>query len=58
MAPWTQVLVLSQLHFWLAKEIKAQSEEIKCLSTLLERQQTILEKVQEKQSSVSEMLYP
>ena len=50
-----QVSVLSQLHLQQAKEIKAQSEEINCFSTLLQRQQTILEKVQLQQSSVSQM---
>ena len=43
----TQVLVLLHLHLWQAEEIKAQSKEIKRLSTLLDRQQTILEQVQE-----------
>ena len=47
MALQTQVLVSSQLHLWQAMEIKSQSDEIKCLSTLLEKQQAILEKVQE-----------
>ena len=56
MAHQTQVSVLSQLHLWQAKEIKAQSEEIKYLSTLLERQQTMLEMVKEQQSSVSQIL--
>ena len=51
MAHWTQVSVLSHLHFHQAEEIKAQSKEIKRLSTLLERQQTILEQVQEQQQS-------
>ena len=53
-----QVLVLSQLHLWQAKEIKAQSEKIKYLFTLLERQQTILEKVQEQQTNLSQMPHP
>ena len=49
MAHWTQVSVLSHLHL-------QQAEEIKRLSTLLERQQTILEQVQEQQqSSVSQV---
>ena len=43
MADWTQVSVLLHLHLQQAKEIKAQSEEIKRLSTLFNRQQTILE---------------
>ena len=47
MAHQTQVSVLSHLHLQQAEEIKSQSEEIRCLSTLLERQQAILEKVQE-----------
>ena len=47
MAHQTQVLVLCQLHLHQAKEIKSQSEEIWCLSTLLEKQQAILERVQE-----------
>ena len=37
MAHWTQVSVLLHLHLWQAEEIKVQSEEIKRLSTLLER---------------------
>ena len=41
----TQVLVLSHLHLQQAEEIKSQSEEIRCLSTLLEKQQAILERV-------------
>ena len=50
----TLVSVLLCLHLQQAQEIKAQSEEIKRLSTLLESQQTILEQVQEQQhSSVS-----
>ena len=47
MAYWTQILVLSDLHLQQAKEIKSQSDEIRHLSTLLEKQQAILEKVQE-----------
>ena len=39
MAHRTQVSVLSHLHLQQAEEIKAQSKEIKRLSTLLERQQ-------------------
>ena len=49
MAHQIHVSVLSQLPFWHADEIKVHSEEIKPLSTLLERQQAILEKVQEQQ---------
>ena len=50
-----QVSVLSHLHLRQAEEIKAQFNEIKRLSTLLEKQQTLLEQVQENQqwSSVS-----
>ena len=47
MAHQTQVLVLSHLHLQQAEEIKSQSNEIWCLSTLLEKQQAILERVQE-----------
>ena len=47
MAHQTQVLVLSQLHLQQAEEIKTLSEEIRWLSTLLEKQQAILERVQE-----------
>ena len=55
MAHWTQVSVLLHLHLWQAEEIKAQFEEIKRLSTLLERQQTIMEQVwEQQQSSVSQ----
>ena len=49
-AHWTQVSVLSHLHLQQAKEIKSQSDEIRHLSTLLEKQQAILERVQEQQS--------
>ena len=58
MAHWMQVSVLSHLYLWWAEEIKAQSNEIKRLSILLERQQTLLEQVQEQQqqSSVSQVL--
>ena len=52
MAHQTQVSVLSHLNLQQAKEIKSQSKEIRCLSTLLEKQQDILEKVQEQQSRV------
>ena len=58
MAHQTQVLVLSQLHIKQAKEIKSQSNEIRHLSTLLEKQQAILEKVQEQQSRVPERSVP
>ena len=55
MAHQTQVSVLSHLHLRQTEEIKAQSNEIKRLSTLLEKQQTPLEQVQEnqKQSRIS-----
>ena len=57
MAHQTQVSVLSHLHLRQAEEIKAQCNEIKRLLTLLEKQQTLLEQVQEKQqqSSVSQI---
>ena len=58
MAHWTQVLVLSHLHLQQAKEIKSQSDEIRQLSTLLEKQQAILERVQEQQSRVPELPVP
>ena len=54
----TQILVLSQLHLQQAEEIKSQSDQIKCLSTLLEKQQAILEKVQEQQSRMPEIPIP
>ena len=54
----TQVLVLSHPHLQRAKEIKSQSDEIILLSTLLEKQQAILEKVQEQQGLMQEMLVP
>ena len=38
MAHTTQVLVLYHLHLQQAKEIKSQSDGIRCLSTLLEKQ--------------------
>ena len=53
----TQVLALSHLHLQQAKEIKSQSDEIRCLSTLLEKQQAILERVQEQQSRVPKNAY-
>ena len=46
MAHWTQVSFLSHLHL-------RQAEEIKRLSTLLEKQQTLLEQVQESQKQQS-----
>ena len=58
MAHWMQVLVLSHLHLQLAEEIKSQSKEIRHLSTLLEKQQAILERVQEQQSRVPEVPAP
>ena len=58
MAHRTQVSVLSQLHLQQAKEIKSQSEEIWHLSTLLEKHQAILERVQEQQSGVPEVPVP
>ena len=54
----TPVSVLSQLHLQQAEEVKVQLVEIKHLSPLLKRQQSILEKVQESQSLVPEMLHP
>ena len=51
MVHWTQVSVLSHLHLQQAEEIKSQSEEIRQLSTLLEKQ-AILERVQEQQGRV------
>ena len=58
MAPQTQLLVLSHLHLQQAKEIKSQSNEIRCLSTQLEKQHTILKQVQEQQSRMPEMPVP
>ena len=58
MAHRTQVSVLLHLHLQQAKEIKSQSEEIRQLSTLLEKQQAILERVQEQQSRVPEVPVP
>ena len=57
MPHWMQVSVLLHLHLRQAEEIKAQSDEIKRLLTLLEKQQTLLEQVQEQQqqSSVSQV---
>ena len=58
MAHQTQVSVLSHLHLQQAEEIKSQSKEIRHLSTLLEKQQAILERVQEHQSRVPEVPVP
>ena len=58
MAHQTQVSVLSHLHLQQAKEIKCQSDEIRHLSTLLEKQQAILERVQEQQSRMPERSVP
>ena len=58
MAHPTQVSLLSHLHLQQAKEIKSQSDEIRCLSTLLEKQQAILERVQEQQRRMPEMPVP
>ena len=58
MAHQTQVSVLSHLHLQQAKEIKSQSDEIRYLSTLLEKQQAILEQVQEQQRRMPEMSVP
>ena len=58
MAHWIQVSVLSHLHLQQAKEIKSQSDEIRHLSTLLEKQQAILERVQEQQRRMPEILVP
>ena len=58
MAHWTQVSVLSHLHLQQAEEIKSQANEIRHLSTLLEKQQAILERVQEQQSRMPERPVP
>ena len=58
MAHWTQVSVLSHLHLQQAEEIKSQSKDIRQLSTLLEKQQAVLERVQEQQSRVPEVPVP
>ena len=58
MAYQTQVSVLSHLHLQQAKEIKSQANEIRHLSTLLEKQQAILQKVQEQQSRMPERPVP
>ena len=57
MANQTQVSVLSQLHIQQAEEIKSQSDEIRHLSTLLEKQQANLEKVQEQQRGCLKCLF-
>ena len=58
MAHQTQVSVLSQLHLQQAKVIKSKSDEIRHLLTLLEKQQAVLNKVQEQQGRVPEMPIP
>ena len=58
MAHQTQVSVLSKLHIKQAEEIKSQSDEIRHLSTLLKKQQAILERVQEQQSRMPEVPVP
>ena len=58
MAHQTQVSVLSHLHLQQAEEIKSQSNEIRHLSTMLEIQQAILERVQEQQSRMPEIPVP
>ena len=58
MAHQTQVLAMSHLHLQQAKEIKCPSDEIRCLFTLLEKQQAILERVQEQQSRMPEIPIP
>ena len=55
MAHQTQLSVLFQLHLHQAKEIKSQSQ---CLSTLMEKQQAIMERVQELQTKLQEMPIP
>ena len=58
MAHRTQVSVLLHLHLQQDEEIKSKSKEIRQLSTLLEKQQAILERVQEQQSRVPEAPVP
>ena len=58
MAHQMQVSVLLHLQLQQVKEIKSQSKEIRHLSTLLEKQQAILERVQEQQSRVPEIPVP
>ena len=58
MAHLKQVSVRSNLHLQQAKEIKSQSDETRHLSTLLEKQQAILERVQEQQSRMPEIPVP
>ena len=53
-----EVSVLSHLHLQQAEEIKSQSDEIRHLLTLPEKQQTILERVQEQQRRMPEMPVP
>ena len=58
MAHQTQVSVLSHLHLQQAKEIKSHSDGIRHLYTLLEKQQAILENVQEQQRRMPGMPVP
>ena len=58
MAHQSQATVLSQLHLQQTEEIKSQFDEIRYLSTLLEKQQAILKKVQEQQSRMPKMPVP
>ena len=58
MAHQTQVLVLSHLHLQHAKEIESQSDEIRHLSSLFEKQQAILQRVQEQQNRMPEIPVP
>ena len=58
MAHQTQVSVLPHLHLQQAEEIKCQSDEIRRLSTLLEKQQAILKRVQEQQRRMPEKPVP
>ena len=58
MAHWTQVSVLSHLHLQQAEEIRSNSNEIRHLSILLEKQQAILERVQEQQRRIPERPVP
>ena len=58
MAPQTQVSVLSHLHHQQAKEIKSHSDEMRCLSPMMEKQHAILERVQEQQSRIPKMPIP
>ena len=45
MAHQEQVSVLSRMHLQQAEEVKAQSQEIRCLSALVEQQQKAIEKL-------------